>query len=283
MLLLVLLRHDASAVGVARGGGGKADSPPPPADSAVVVDAVVATAVEEESSLPFEDEGIAKSDVITVATPAPVSSKRLRLATSSADAAVKPSSLLALPPTSSQGAPLPVLLAEAPLEECLHVNGSACYNDPTVWGPPTWFFLHSMTLALPSSVPEEQQKAVRELMYNMQKVLPCATCGDNLKEHMQNHPIEPHLSSRDSLVQWMIDIHNMVNANCGKPEIAAQDALRKYNAAFHKDEAGRHPFGFRAVLDRNSGLRSTRPSSSTSAAWVLAFLVSALPFLAMRL
>lgn len=109
------------------------------------------------------------------------------------------------------------------------------FRNPAVWGPPTWFFLHSMTLALPDNVPVEQQEAVKQVMYGLQKVLPCPGCGDNLGKHMKKEPIEPHLGTREGLVRWMVDIHNMVNRDNGSPELSQEEALRKYTAAYKKD------------------------------------------------
>lgn len=109
------------------------------------------------------------------------------------------------------------------------------FRNPTVWGPPTWFFLHSMTLALPDKVPVEQQEALKQVMYNLQKVLPCPGCGENLGKHMQKEPIEPHLSTREGMIRWMIDIHNMVNKDTGAPELSQEEALRQFTAAYKKD------------------------------------------------
>merc|ERR1719382_1177730 len=63
------------------------------------------------------------------------------------------------------------------LAECLKdgVPGN-CYSNPTIWGPPTWFFLHSVTLALPNTVSAEQQTAMRDLLRSITKLLPCASC-----------------------------------------------------------------------------------------------------------
>ena len=49
----------------------------------------------------------------------------------------------------------------------LKITGAKkCYRNPTVWGPPTWFFLHSMTLALDDEVPVEQQETIKAAAQN---------------------------------------------------------------------------------------------------------------------
>lgn len=117
----------------------------------------------------------------------------------------------------------------------LHREDTKCYRNPTVWGPPTWFFLHSMTLALDDEVPADKQESVKSIMYDLQNVLPCPSCGVNLAKHMKENPIEPHLKTRDALVKWMVDIHNMVNADVGKPKVSHEEAMRSFKRAFAKD------------------------------------------------
>lgn len=106
------------------------------------------------------------------------------------------------------------------------------FRDPEVWGPPTWFFLHSMTLSLPAQVPPEKQQSLKALMMDLQTTLPCPSCGEHLAEHMKEYPIEPHLATRDSMVDWMINLHNMVNRACGKRELPKEEVLPLYAAAF---------------------------------------------------
>mmetsp|Transcript_69310 Transcript_69310/g.196405 ORF Transcript_69310/g.196405 Transcript_69310/m.196405 type:complete len:170 (+) Transcript_69310:87-596(+) len=130
-------------------------------------------------------------------------------------------------------------------------TGPEAFRDPDVWGPPTWFFLHSMTLALPEHVPLEQQQRVKELMRSLQSLLPCPSCGKHLAEHMREHPIEPHLGTRAELVRWMVELHNLVNRDCGKRAWSVEEVTVEYAAAF----AGR---GAGAVLNR-SAARAVAP------------------------
>ena len=42
------------------------------------------------------------------------------------------------------------------------------------------------------------------------------------------HPIDPHLENKDSLVKWVIDIHNKVNEELNKPKLEYQEAIDLY-------------------------------------------------------
>mmetsp|Transcript_45884 Transcript_45884/g.106673 ORF Transcript_45884/g.106673 Transcript_45884/m.106673 type:complete len:179 (+) Transcript_45884:94-630(+) len=115
---------------------------------------------------------------------------------------------------------------------CNATEDCECYRNPKVWGPPTWFFLHTMTLAMPDKIPKRQQHGVKQLMLDMQDVLPCPSCGDNLKNHMDENPIDSHVQERASLVQWMVDLHNVVNRHCGKREWSLDEVLARYDEAY---------------------------------------------------
>lgn len=162
----------------------------------------------------------------------------------------------------------------------LKSEGAKCYRNPTVWGPPTWFFLHSMTLALDDDVPADQQAHIKSLMNDLTAVLPCPSCGVNLAKHMKEHPIDMHLTKRKDMVKWMVDIHNMVNKDVGNREVSQDEALKGYKKAFAKDSdkkylevlphrpATRGPWWRRASLSGES-------ESSTSDAGVVGHSVSA--------
>mmetsp|Transcript_106114 Transcript_106114/g.307016 ORF Transcript_106114/g.307016 Transcript_106114/m.307016 type:complete len:186 (-) Transcript_106114:41-598(-) len=123
-------------------------------------------------------------------------------------------------PNSEFGHPA-TLLGGRGLSAQQHINmqeqeSGVSFRNPQVWGPPAWFFLHSMTLALPEHVPAEQQSAIQSLLVSMQKTLPCPSCGEHLKKHMTELPLEPHLGTRKGMVRWMVDLHNLVNLDCKK-------------------------------------------------------------------
>mmetsp|Transcript_72872 Transcript_72872/g.126509 ORF Transcript_72872/g.126509 Transcript_72872/m.126509 type:complete len:243 (+) Transcript_72872:189-917(+) len=156
-------------------------------------------------------------------------------------------------------APVQALLAKphAALVACCGLGGPSDdggnFRNPKVWGPPTWFFLHSMTLSLPKEVPAERQLALKAIMDNLPQVLPCPPCGQNLAKHMEKNPIEPHLGTRESLVRWMVDLHNMVNREIGKRELTRDEALREFTAAY---KSGRS-HGYLAVIGESGAAPGT--------------------------
>jgi hypothetical protein len=52
----------------------------------------------------------------------------------------------------------------------------------------------------------------------------------NYKQNLTKLPIDNHLENRDSLVKWVIDIHNLVNDEIGKDKIEYEKALSLYTS-----------------------------------------------------
>ncbi|CAJ1393315.1 unnamed protein product [Effrenium voratum] len=119
------------------------------------------------------------------------------------------------------------------------------FRNSEVWGPPTWFFLHSVTLALPEKVPQEQQAQIKNLVLSLQEVLPCPLCAEHWRKNMDEDPIEPHLGSREALVDWLIGMHNKVNKRKDKPVMTRDQVLGEFQLAY--DKFGRFG-GYQAVL-----------------------------------
>lgn len=108
-----------------------------------------------------------------------------------------------------------------------------------VWGPTKWFFLHSMTLAYPKEIVENNKyhQEVKNSMYHFLKhlgnVLPCPICGDSYNKYIQEEElqIENHLDSRRDLFTFIYKIHEKVNDKLGVPlcdRPSLEEALRYY-------------------------------------------------------
>ena len=91
--------------------------------------------------------------------------------------------------------------------------------DPKVWGPKTWFYLHS----LPENVTPAAQ--IGPCINNL--VLPCATCQKSLNAYRQkNSPLA--IRSRDDAHRYINSLHNSVNERLGKPTVSFDDCKKKW-------------------------------------------------------
>ena len=104
--------------------------------------------------------------------------------------------------------------------------------EPQVWGPHGWFFLHSITMAYPEQPTSLEKKNYLQFFRALPNVLPCEVCRKNLKNHIANLPIEPALYNRQTLVEWLINIHNMANIELGKPIMSYEQVIQKYKQLY---------------------------------------------------
>ena len=108
------------------------------------------------------------------------------------------------------------------------VNPTKASIKPSIWGPHGWKFMHYVSLGYPSNPSEEDKKNYKTFYTSLQHILPCAKCANNYSHNLIKYPIDNHLSSRDTLVRWVIDIHNQVNNETGKKEYTYEEALSLY-------------------------------------------------------
>ena len=87
----------------------------------------------------------------------------------------------------------------------------------TVWGPPMWHYLHTMSFNYPVKPTAEDKRNYRSFILSLQNVLPCKYCRDNLKTNFKNHPLRAcHLANRDAFSRYVYELHEIVNKLLGK-------------------------------------------------------------------
>jgi hypothetical protein len=99
--------------------------------------------------------------------------------------------------------------------------------SPNIWGPHGWKFIHYVTLAYPIDNPDEEtKKNYKNFLTMLQFVLPCKLCANHYAENLKKLPLtDDVLSTRENLVRWAIDMHNIVNVSKNKPVMKYEDAL----------------------------------------------------------
>ena len=104
--------------------------------------------------------------------------------------------------------------------------------DPTVWGPSFWFVLHTVSLNYPEKPTYVEKRTHHDFYRIIQHILPCEACRRHYKELFATYPIEPFLTSKQSLVTWVVMIHNQVNKRLGKPLVTTQEVLTNYQKVY---------------------------------------------------
>jgi len=86
-----------------------------------------------------------------------------------------------------------------------------------VWGPSMWHYLHTMSFNYPVCPTKEQKEHYKNFILNLQNVLPCKYCRQNLSNNLKAHPLkECHLKNRETFSRFVYNLHETVNKMLGK-------------------------------------------------------------------
>ncbi len=100
--------------------------------------------------------------------------------------------------------------------------------NPRVWGPSVWAALHLIALGYPEHPTAEQRDLYRRFFVAVGPVLPCAACAAHFEGHLRALPIDPALEAGGrALFVWTVALHNLVNAQMGKPELQADQVAAR--------------------------------------------------------
>jgi len=87
----------------------------------------------------------------------------------------------------------------------------------TIWGPSMWHFLHTMSFNYPVKPSTEDKKNYRAFILNLQNVLPCKYCRQNLKRNFKANPLTmADMANRDKFSRFIYKLHETVNKLLGK-------------------------------------------------------------------
>ena len=120
----------------------------------------------------------------------------------------------------------------------------------TVWGPPMWHYLHTMSFNYPVKPTPEDKKHYRQFIDTLQYVLPCGKCRENLKKNFKKLPLTNEvMSSRHTFSRYVYDLHELINTMLKKKSNLTYDQVR---------ERYEH---FRSRCSKSPSLRKTRRKS----------------------
>ena len=60
----------------------------------------------------------------------------------------------------------------------------------SIWGPGLWHYLHTMSFNYPIKPTSADKKHYKDFVINLQYVLPCGKCRDNLKNNFKQLPLK---------------------------------------------------------------------------------------------
>ena len=86
----------------------------------------------------------------------------------------------------------------------------------SVWGPATWYLLHSMVLKINDDTNSETITDLKKLIRNITSNLPCPACSAHATSHLSKMKFDS-ISSVEGLRRFMFHFHNTVNEMLKKP------------------------------------------------------------------
>jgi hypothetical protein len=82
----------------------------------------------------------------------------------------------------------------------------------SVWGPPMWHYLHTMSFNYPVHPTSQDKKHYRDFIVNLQYVLPCKYCRINLRNNFKKKPIQMcDMENRETFSRYIYELHELVN------------------------------------------------------------------------
>ncbi len=101
-------------------------------------------------------------------------------------------------------------------------------SGPDVWGPHGWKFIHYITLGYPYNPSEIDKERYRNFFNALKYVIPCSICGNHFRQNLEKYPIDNEvLSSKEKLIAWGINMHNMVNVKNDKKVYTYEEGLEE--------------------------------------------------------
>ena len=82
----------------------------------------------------------------------------------------------------------------------------------SVWGPPFWHYLHTMSFNYPVEPTPEDKKRYRDFILSLKYVLPCRFCRQNIRTNFKHLPLTmDKMKNRETFSQYVYDLHELIN------------------------------------------------------------------------
>ncbi len=103
---------------------------------------------------------------------------------------------------------------------------------PEIWGPPFWFFLHTISFHYPLHPNDVIKKKYYDFIMNLPIFIPVENMSNNFTNLLNQYPVSPYLDDRNSLISWCYFIHNKINEQLEKPTISLEEFYTIYYNKF---------------------------------------------------
>jgi hypothetical protein len=100
----------------------------------------------------------------------------------------------------------------------------------SVWGPPFWHYLHTMSFNYPVEPTQEDKKHYRNFILSLKYVLPCRFCRQNIRTNFKHLPLTmDKMKNRDTFSKYIYDLHELINKMLKKESgLSYSDVRERY-------------------------------------------------------
>ncbi len=107
------------------------------------------------------------------------------------------------------------------------------YDPATIsketWANPLWAMGHYCAIFAPEKLPPEWCKAFKAFISCLRYTIPCPVCRKHLQQNLSEIDIDQYLSTRDSIFDYTVKLHNLVNKMLNKPILSLEEARKIYD------------------------------------------------------
>jgi len=114
------------------------------------------------------------------------------------------------------------------------MNTVCSFSDPLKWGPSIWYMLDLMVVRL-DPYNETLKNHILMQFASLLETIPCENCRTHYNHYMAEHPIEPHLHSKQALARWIYDCRSSVNDRIQRPNLTYDQYMDKLRTMFECD------------------------------------------------
>ena len=104
--------------------------------------------------------------------------------------------------------------------------------DQDIWGKCTWVLIHSIAVNYPNNPSPIEKETTKKFYTLLGEVLPCLYCRQHYQNNIKILPI--NVESKMQLLDWTINLHNMVNESLGKRVLSREEALKRIISMYKK-------------------------------------------------
>ena len=99
--------------------------------------------------------------------------------------------------------------------------------DKNVWGPDLWNILHVFSYNYPDIPSHIEKIHAKNFLTSLGFLIPCSECKEHYTMNLHRNP--PEIKSRETFINWVLNLHNKVNKRHGKEMWSRNKLDKKYD------------------------------------------------------